>query len=63
MTITGKYQIATVAYQVGTYQGTINIPCYPDDDNETIIAIAKSRTHKVIGMSMFYESYKIIKRV
>lgn len=52
---------ATVAYQIATYSGSISVWCDPDDENETIIARAKSVLNKRFGPLPFgYESYKII---
>lgn len=55
-------QIATVKYQLGTYKGTVDIPCDENDDNEIIIARAKGKLRKMKSMPMYSESYSIIDR-
>lgn len=56
--------IAEVKYQVGTYQGTMHVPCNEDDDNESIIAKVKRilfrEGGKFYGIDVCYESYRVI---
>lgn len=54
--------IAIVKYQIGTYHGTINVSCDENDDDEIIIARAKSKLRNLTSMSMYYEHYEIISR-
>lgn len=54
---------ATVAYQIATYSGTINVQCDPDDDNETIINKAKRILKGRVGHFPFgYESWRVVER-
>lgn len=54
---------ATVAYQIATYSGSVAVWCDPDDENETIIAKAKSQLSRKHGPLPFgYQSFKIIGR-
>ena len=54
--------LATVKYQIATYQGEISVNCNENDDNEHIIAKAKRMLlNKVGSFPIGYESWKIIK--
>jgi hypothetical protein len=56
--------IATVKYTVATYQGTIQVNCHPNDEDEQVIAKAKSILRQRVGGSLpyGYESWKVIER-
>lgn len=56
--------LATVKYQVATYSGTIQVNCNEDDEDEVIIAKAKSQLQKNSGGSLpyGYQSFKIVER-
>lgn len=55
--------IATIKYQHGTYSGTVTVQCNDNDDHETLIAKAKKHLFKnAHGLSMCYESYKVVER-
>lgn len=60
--------IATVAYQIGTYSGSIDVACDPDHDEDQIIATAKrALKRKCGGMGIYpsgccYESWRIESR-
>lgn len=57
---------ATVKYQVGTYEGTIQVPSDSDDDDDVIISRAKRKLFSpsgiMYGMGMCYEHYEIVDR-
>jgi hypothetical protein len=54
---------ATVKYQHGTYSGTVTVTCDDNDDTDIIIARAKKQLFKdAPGLSMCYESFKVIER-
>lgn len=58
-------QLATVKYQIATYSGEVQVLCNEDDDNEVIIAKAKSslkRKSSGVPLPFGYESFKIINR-
>lgn len=56
--------IAIVEYQVATYKGKIVVNCKPDDENEIIIAKAKSNLRSKYGPLPFgYQSFKVIDRI
>jgi hypothetical protein len=55
--------LATVKYQIATYQGEITVNCDPNDDNEFIIAKAKQRLRAKAGEFPFgYQSWKVTNR-
>lgn len=55
--------IATVKYQIATYNGEIEVNCDPGDDNEYIISVAKASLRRKAGHFPFgYESWKVINR-
>lgn len=54
---------ATVRYQIETYEGTIQVNCDPDEDEEDIIARAKRILRRQAGsfpMGIYYENWKVI---
>jgi len=54
---------ALVKYDIGTYEGTIEVSCYDYDDEEDIIRKAKNILRKQIGSfpcGMYYESWRIL---
>lgn len=53
---------ATVKYQIGTYSGTVEVPCNEETEHDTIISRAKNRLRGMTSMTMYYESYEIIDR-
>jgi hypothetical protein len=54
---------ATVKYQIATYEGEVIIPCEPDEEDEVIIAKAKSKLRKDSGPLPFgYQSWKVVER-
>lgn len=56
-------QMATVKYQIATYSGEVRVSCQEDDDNETIIARAKSQLRRKVGELPFgYQSYDVVGR-
>lgn len=55
--------IATVKYQIATYQGEVKVNCNPDDEDEHIIAKAKAALRQRTGSFPYgYESWKVIGR-
>jgi hypothetical protein len=52
----------TVKCQHGPYRGTVSVSAYENDDNETVIARAKSilRKRGDLSLPMAYESFKIV---
>lgn len=54
--------IVVVKYQVATYSGEVKINCDPSDENEYIIARAKSIVTRQAGghLPFGYESWKIV---
>jgi len=56
-------QLATVKYQIATYSGEVTVNCSEDDDNETIIARAKSQLRRRSGELPFgYQSFDVVDR-
>ena len=57
-------QMATVKYQVATYKGDIEVTCYCDDSDESVIAKAKLIVTRKAGGSLpfGYESWIVEKR-
>jgi hypothetical protein len=54
---------ATVKYWIATYEGTVEVTCDPDDDNEMIIARAKCKLRRTAGTFPYgAESWKVISR-
>ncbi len=59
---------AELSYQVGTYRGTIEVTCDPDDDTDTVIAMAKAKLRRISpGGSYYpsgccYESWRLVDR-
>ncbi|WP_375585953.1 hypothetical protein [Cyclobacterium xiamenense] len=55
---------ATVKYRVATYQGEVQVPCDPDDENEVIIAKAKRIVTRQAGGSLPWgsQSWRVIDR-
>lgn len=55
---------ATVKYQVASYSGQIRVNCEPDDENDYIIAKAKSIVTRQAGGSLpfGYQIWKVIDR-
>jgi len=58
---------ATVEYSIGTYSGTIEVSCDENDDNEYIIARAKSALRRKCGASIYpsgccYEQWEVVDR-
>lgn len=52
---------ATVKYQIATYNGTVLVPCRENDEDELIIAKAKSILRRKVGsFPLGYESWKIL---
>lgn len=56
--------LATVRYEIATYEGDIHVNVSADDDDDTIIAKAKRiAERRGIGFSgPCYESWRVIKR-
>lgn len=60
--------VATVAYQIGTYSGRVEVNCGPDDDVDDVIASARAALkRKCGGMGIYpagacYESWRIVSR-
>jgi hypothetical protein len=58
--------LATVAYQIGTYSGRIEVNCGPDDDQDDVIASAKAALKRKCGGTGIYpggpchESWRIL---
>ena len=60
-----KTRTALVKYDIGTYEGTIDVLCSPDEDSEDIIRRAKNELRRRIGSfpaGMYYEAWKILIR-
>ncbi len=56
-------QIATVEYQIATYNGLVKVTCHENDEEEIVIAKAKYLLERQAGPLPFgYESWKIINR-
>ena len=56
---------ATVKYQIGTYAGTVQVNCNPEDEAETIIARAKRILRNRAGSfpaGIYNESWRITNR-
>ena len=58
---------AELSYQVGTYHGTIEVTCDPDDDTDTVIALGKAKLRRTSGPSYYpsgccYESWREVDR-
>ena len=58
---------ADLSYQVGTYHGTIEVTCDPDDDLDTVIALGKAKLRRTSGSSYYpsgccYESWREVDR-
>lgn len=51
--------LVKVNYQIGCYSGSVYVNADEDDENETIIARAKSKLQKDILMPMYYSSFKV----
>ena len=56
--------IATVHYEIATYEGDLQVNASPDDDDDTIIAKAKRiAKQRLIGFSgPCYERWRVTKR-
>lgn len=56
--------IARVKYQVATYSGEIEVNCNENDEDEVIIAIARTIVRRKAGGSLpfGYESWKVVQR-
>jgi len=56
-------QVATVEYQIATYNGTIDVNCDPNDDNDVVIAKAKAQLKRKVGTFPFgYQSWVVKSR-
>lgn len=65
MKVEEKTRTALVKYDIGTYEGTIDVTCTADEDSEDIIRRAKNELRRKIGsfpVGMYYESWKILIR-
>ena len=56
--------LVEVKYQVATYKGSVYVNADPDEDNETIIAIARKKAIRIAGGSLpfGYESWTVIRK-
>jgi glycosyltransferase involved in cell wall biosynthesis len=59
-----QIQKCIVSYQIATYSGEEIVYCDPNDDDETVIEIAKSQIRRKAGGSLpqGYQSFQIIER-
>ncbi len=56
-------QIATVKYQIATYQGEVTVTCHENDENDIVIAKAKAQLTRQVGPLPFgYENWDITER-
>lgn len=56
-------QIATVKYSIATYEGEISVQCDENDDNDAIIAKARSILRRRVGHFPFgSQSWKVVER-
>ena len=56
-------QLATVKYHIATYEGEIHVNCNENDEDEHIIAKAKSLLGRRAGPFPFgYQSFEVISR-
>ncbi len=59
---------AELSYQIGTYHGTIEVMCDPDDDTDTVIAMAKAKLRRISPAGSYYpsgccyESWRLVDR-
>lgn len=50
-----------VRYQIATYSGTVSVNANPDDENETIIAMARAQLRRRFGHFPFgVESWRVL---
>jgi hypothetical protein len=55
--------VATVKYQIATYSGEISVNCNGNDDNDHIIAKAKSRLRRECGsFPLGCQSFQVVAR-
>lgn len=56
--------VAEVEYDVATYSGTIEVGCDENDDDETVVAIAKKQLARKSGGSLpfGYQRFTVVRR-
>jgi hypothetical protein len=53
-------KLATVEYQIATYSGSVEVPAYPNDDNDILIARAKAQLRRQTGpLPLGSQSFKV----